>query len=72
MSVYTYSTARDNLASLLDEAKKKSGVFIKRQNGDLFQVRPVDRGRSPLHVPGVSVKATTEDVVAAIRSMRER
>lgn len=33
MNVYTFSEARQNLASVLDEAQRKGAVRIKRRDG---------------------------------------
>ena len=71
MSVYTYSSARQHLAAILEEAKTKPQVYIKRKNGDMFQVLPVIEPTSPLDVPSVKTKATTGDVLEAIRTSRK-
>jgi hypothetical protein len=38
--VYTYSEARQNLASLLEKAAKEGEVRIKRKDGQIFVVKP--------------------------------
>jgi len=71
MKVYTYSQARQQLASLLNQARREGEVRIRRRDGQLFAVQPLaKRSRSPLDVPGVNVRATTADVIAAVRESR--
>ena len=72
MKVYTYSEARQWFARLLDEARAGADVRIKRRDGSEFTLRPVQRGRSPLEVPGVVTRVTAADIVSAIRESRER
>jgi prevent-host-death family protein len=47
MMVYTYSEARQNLASLLDKAAEEGEVRIKRKDGRVFVIKP-QRWRDPL------------------------
>ncbi len=42
MKVYTYSEARQRLASLLDEALREGEVRIKRRDGDEFVLTPAE------------------------------
>jgi len=72
MKVYTYTEARQRLASLLDEAREGGEVRIKRRDGAEFAVRPVVEGGSPLDVPGVDADVRREDILQAIRESRER
>jgi len=72
MIVYTYSEARQNLASLLDQAAKDGEVRIKRQDGQVFVVRPVTTEDSPLDVETVDLGMTTAEIVRFIREGRER
>ena len=46
MKIYTYSEARQNLATLLEEAERKGAVRIRRRNGTSFVVRPEQPSRS--------------------------
>lgn len=71
MKLYTYSQARQKLSMVLDEAKKGE-VVIRRRNGEQFVVVPRRSGRSPFDVPPVATRATTEDILDAIRESRER
>jgi prevent-host-death family protein len=44
MNVYTYSEARRNLASVLDEAERDGEVRITRRDGRTFSLRPAPTG----------------------------
>jgi hypothetical protein len=70
MRVYTYSEARQRLASILDEAKKRGEVRIKRRDGSEFVLKPLESTGSPLDVPGLESDVTREDIVAAVRESR--
>ncbi len=72
MIIYTYSEARQKLSSLLDNAKKEGEILIKRKDGSYFVVRPLNRPKSPLDVKGVDVKLSSDDIISAIREIRER
>ena len=72
MKMYTYSQARERLAAILDEAKTEE-VIIRRRNGDQFVIAHQSaRDTSPLDVPPIRTRATTRDIVEAIREGRER
>lgn len=71
MSVYTYTSARQNLAKLLDEASDQIDVYIKRKNGQLFKLVPIQDDSSGLDVPGIDTDLTTKEIVEIIRSMRD-
>lgn len=71
--VYTFTEARQKLASVLAQAEKDGEVWITHRSGKVFIIRPEPRtGRSPLDVPGVDTGITREEIVAAIREGRER
>ena len=72
MKVYTYSEARQRLARVLDEAKEKGEIRIKRQDGAEFTIQPVAPTGSPLNVAGVESKVSTSDILNAIRDGRDR
>lgn len=72
MKVYTYSEARQRLARLLDEARSGGEVRIKRRDGSEFALKPVRPTTSPLDVPGVDAGVTHDDIMAALREVRER
>ena len=70
MRVYTYSEARQRLASILDEAKRKGEVRIKRRDGSEFVLKPLESTDSPLDVPAVESDLTRDEIVAAVRESR--
>lgn len=73
MTVFTYSKARQNFASLLDMARREGEVRIRRKDGSLFTIAPVaSEKKSPLDVPGVKTKVTTKDILESIRDSRSR
>lgn len=72
MRVYTYSEARQNLASLLEIAQRDGAVRIRRRDGRSFLVRPERSGASPLDVEGVDLGVTTDEIVAIIHEGRQR
>ena len=72
MKVYTYSEARQQLASLLDAAQRDGAVRIRRKDGRSFILQPEISTASPLDVQGVSLGISTAEVVALVREGRER
>jgi hypothetical protein len=72
MRVYTYSEARQNLASLLEQADEEGEVIIKRKDGQIYVIRPQPRTASPLDTEGVGIDVDTVEIVALIREGRER
>ena len=71
MKVYTYSEARQRLAEVLNIARKEE-VVIKRRGGETFSIVFRKSKRSPFDVPGIQTKATTRDILVAVRESRER
>lgn len=71
MKVYTYTQARERLAAVCEEAKQEE-VVIRRWSGDQFCVVQRWPSRSPLDVSPVRTRATTRDILDAIRDSRER
>jgi prevent-host-death family protein len=70
MKVYTYSEARQRLTHVLDIARNEE-VVIKRKGGETFSVIFRKDKKSPFDVPGIQTKATTKDILAAVRESRE-
>ena len=70
MKTYTYSEARQRLASLLDQAGRDGRVQIRRQDGSTFVLQPVVATDSPLDVPGVRTSLRRGELVAMIRDER--
>ena len=72
MRVYTYSEARQNLASVLEAAQRDGAVRIRRRNGQTFVLQPELSAASPLDVEGIDLDVPTEEIVSMIREGRER
>jgi antitoxin Phd len=72
MQVYTYSEARQKLASVLEQAETTGKVLIRRKDGRTFALVPEKAASSPLDVPYVKAKITTQEIVDIIREGRER
>lgn len=72
MKVYTYTEARQNLASLLDTAQRDGAVRIRRRDGRCYVLRPERDAGSPLNVEGVDLGLTTDQIVDLVREGRER
>lgn len=70
MKTYTYSEARQRLASLLDEARRDGEVRIRRQDGSEFVVHPVRSRGSPLDVPGLRANLRPGELVSLLRDER--
>ena len=69
-TVYTYTEARQNLASLLDRAAQEGEVRVKRKDGQTFVIRPEKKEGSPLDVEGVDLNISTAEIVQFIRESR--
>ena len=72
MQVYTYSEARQKLASVLEQAETTGKVLIRRKDGRTFALIPEKIASSPLDVPSVKAKISTKEIVDIIREGRER
>lgn len=70
MKVFTYSEARQNLAQLLKLAQEEE-IEIRRRDGAVFSLRSKNNKASPFDVPGIKTKATTHDILDAIRESRK-
>ena len=71
MKQFTYSQARQRLSEVLDAARDEE-VLITRRGGDSFSVVYKTRASSPFDVPGIQTKATTKDILDAVRASRRR
>ena len=71
MKVYTYSQARQQLSQVLDTARDEE-VVIRRRNGESFSLLYKSEPTSPFDVPPVKTRATTQDILAAVRDSRSR
>ena len=71
MKVYTYSEDRQRLSEVLNIAMSEE-VVIKRRGGETFSIIFRKSQKSPFDVPGIQTKATTKDILKAVRESRER
>ncbi|MFK7844546.1 MAG: type II toxin-antitoxin system Phd/YefM family antitoxin [Rhodothermales bacterium] len=72
MTIYTYSEARQKLATLLEQARLEGEVRIKRRDGQEFVISPVFAKGSPLDIDGIDLNLSVKDIVSAVREGRER
>lgn len=73
MKSYSYSEARGNFATVLDEAERDGAVEIRRRDGTVFRIQPLRRSKaSPLDVKGVKLEVSAAELVAILREGRER
>jgi len=70
MKVFTYSEARQNLSKLLQLAQEEE-VEIRRKDGSVFSLRAKRKKQaSPFDVAGIRTRATTKDIIDAVRQAR--
>ena len=72
MKEYSFTEARQNFASLLDEAQQNGAVCIRKRNGDAFYIKPALMTESPLDIAGIELQVTRDDIVEIVRESRER
>ena len=72
MQIYTYSEARQKLASVLEQAENTGKVLIRRKDGRTFALIPEKSDKSPLDVPSIKAKVSTQEIVDIVREGRER
>ena len=68
MLVVTYSQARQNFASILDKAKSKGAVLIKRADGSVFRIIPEGDALSPFTNIKTLVDLPHEDIQQALNN----
>jgi hypothetical protein len=71
MKVYTYSEARQRLASVLEQACRDGEVRIQRRDGQSSVLKREKPLTSPLDVCGVDSGITTDEIVDFVRESRE-
>jgi antitoxin Phd len=73
MKVYTYSQAREKLATILEESKTED-VVIRRRKGDTYAIVPQlpRQRRSPFDVAGLNKGIGKEEIIEALHESRER
>jgi len=70
MRVYTYSDARQHFSDVLAFAEHEE-VVVKRRDGATFSIIAKPILKSPFDVPCFKVKASTQDVIEAVRESRK-
>ena len=60
MKIFTFTEARQKLASLLEQASKYGEARIKRRDGQVFVIKPQKRKGSSLAVNGIKKKLSRE------------
>jgi hypothetical protein len=70
MNTYTFTEARQKLASLLEQAIRSGEVRIKRRDGRIFVIRPEKRKGSPLDVSGVDLNLSRAEIIESIQESR--
>lgn len=70
MNVYTYSEARQNLSSILDQAARDGEVRIRRKDGKIFVIRLQPKEKSPFDVKGINLEISTREILDFIEEGR--
>lgn len=68
----TYLETQENLSVLLERAREQGEVRIKRNDGQVFILKPDRARRSPLDVAGIDLGVSTKEIVEFVREGRER
>ncbi len=71
MRVYTYTEARQNLASVLDQVAQDGEVRVKRRDGQVFVIRPEPSEKSPLEIDGIDLEISTKEIMDFIEEGRK-
>ena len=72
MQVYTYSEAYQKLATVLEQAENTGKVLIRRKDGRTFALISVKLVSSPLDVPSIKSRISTQEIVDIMQEGRER
>lgn len=73
MNSFTYSEARQKLAKLPDKAKKEGCVLIRRRDGSVLELRPINgKKKSPLDIKGVDLGLSSREISDILREIRRR
>jgi hypothetical protein len=68
--VYTYSEARQNLATILKNAARDGEVRVKRCDGRVFVIKPEVGQKSPLNVAAIDLGLSSEEIVQFVHEGR--
>ena len=69
-AIYTYSEARQNLATLLDLANTEGEVRVQRRDGQMFVLKPVKKTKSPLDVQGIELNLSVDEIIDFVHDGR--
>ncbi len=72
MNTYTYSEARQKLATLLEKAKNQGRVLITRKDGSVFELKAISDNSAPLDVKGINIKMNLEEIIDILSEVRKR
>jgi hypothetical protein len=72
MTTFTFSEARQRFAAVLEKAKSEGRVLVRRKDGTVFMIQPVEKPESPLDVEGVNLGLTADEIVGIVREIRRR
>ena len=74
MKSYTFSEARQNFATLLDQAQRDGAVRIQRRDGTSFVLVPEQATTSPLDVAGIipAQPVSRDDILTSVDDGRQR
>lgn len=64
---YTYTEARQNLASVLAQAEQDGEVRITHRSGKTYVLRLETGDRSPLDIPGIDTGITSQEIIDTVR-----
>ena len=68
----TYLETQENLSVLLERAREQGEVRIKRNDGEIFILKPEKAKRSAFDVAGIDLGVSTKEIVEFVREGRER
>lgn len=69
-AIYTYSEARQHLASVLEKATQEGEVRVRRRDGTVYIIRPEKSRGSPLDVAGINRPVSLAEILASIAEGR--
>ena len=72
MTEYTFSEARQKLASILDKARRDGAVRIRRRDGQVFVLKPERTQKSPLDVSGINLNIGRKEIVDLVKAGRRK
>ena len=70
MKEFTYSEARQQLAAVLDRARRERAVRIRRRDGQVFVLAPEKRHGSPLDVASLDLDISRNEIVSLVHEGR--